>query len=238
MRLAARSSIALLAASFVAVGALAGCSGASSSLQADPDPVPSTLAGGDPSTWTPVEITPGMNGGLIQLRIGQAARFTGLPDGGPVTIESSDLRAVVDVQPTDAAGVTTAAGITAVGAGAAHVIVWSGPLTDADTVPLANYVVQTFPADASQASPGVPAPVGLTDSSTTVALAPGQIAIFTQVPASPQAKVESSNDMVVMMLPQKPGAAPALIAVGPGDAKAVVTNDSGTKQAAASLAVS
>jgi hypothetical protein len=238
MRQAARSSIALVAAGILALGVLSGCSRDSASVQAAPDPVPSTLAGGDPSTWSPVDITPAMNGRLIQLRIGQTARFTDLPAGTTVTVESSDTRAVRDVQPMDSAGVTTAAGITAVGAGAAHVIVWSGPLTDSATVPLANYVVQTFPADATQTQPSTDAAVAVGDAGATVALAPGQIAVFTQVPASLEAKVESSNDMVVMMLPQKPGAAPALIAVGPGDAKAVVTNGSGAKQAAASFTVS
>lgn len=237
MRPSRRTSFALAAVGVLASWSLAACSSGGAAAQPDPDPVPSTLAGGDPSTWTPVDITPAMDGRLIQLRIGQTALFSGLPAAPPVTVESSDPGAVTAQQPGTTGGATTAAGITAVGAGAAHVIVWSGPLTDSDTVPLANYLVQTFPADAAQSSPAVAAPVAVDDQSGTVTLQPGQIAQFTQVPPADDAKVESSNDMVVMMLPQKPGAAPAFIAVGPGDAKAVVTDRGGVKQAAVAVTV-
>ena len=238
MRSTTKAVLALASAATLGTALLAGCSSdAGTTDAAAPAPSSSTLAGGDPSTWTPVSVTQEMNGQVIELRVGQVARFTDLPAAANITVETSDPNAVMPVQPSDTNGVTTVAGIKAVGLGAAHVIVWSGSPADSATEPLVNAIIQIYPVDASDSAPANKAPVEITAQNNSITMNSGETALFSELPAGPDYLVESSNDMTVMVLPTTVGATPGIIAVGTGDAKVVVTDGQGGKLAAASVVV-
>jgi len=135
-------ALALVSALALGAGILAGCS---SSGSEDPSALSSTaalpstgvsasalpsaaatdsLVGGDPSTWTPVDLSAANDGGKVKLVVGQAAIFTDLPPNGKkvVVVRAKPKGVVTVTQQTD----TTNAGIQAVAPGKATVNVWQG----------------------------------------------------------------------------------------------------------------
>jgi len=110
-----RPLLSLLGA-VAAVGALtlAGCGGASSD---------SRMAGDNPGTWAPLDITQSANGTTVDMVVDQAAIFTDLPDSPTVVVESSDP-AVVEASQAEGTGeITAAAGLIARGAGTSTITV-------------------------------------------------------------------------------------------------------------------
>lgn len=84
------------------------------------------IIGASPAAWTPVEVTPSMNGATLKMVVGESAVFGGLPvvdDLNQITVQTSDPSVVEPVQPGTQGGVTTGAGFAATGVGAAEVTV-------------------------------------------------------------------------------------------------------------------
>jgi len=139
-----RGMKALALASAVALGAgiLAGCSSSGSdqpsalsstaalpstgvTAQALPSAAPSaSVIGGDPSTWTPVDLSQANDGGKVKLVVGQAALFTDLPPNGKkkVIVRAKPKGVVTVTQQSD----TTVAGLQAAAPGKVTVNVWQG----------------------------------------------------------------------------------------------------------------
>lgn len=88
------------------------------------------MVGGDPATWSPVEVTAEMNGQTIDLVQGQAANFVQLPESkaGYFVVSSNDS-AVTGRPAPDA---TTVPGFQAVGVGEATVVLYDGDPESAD----------------------------------------------------------------------------------------------------------
>ena len=102
------------------------------------------MVGGDPATWTPVEVTPEMNGQTVEMAIGQAGLFRGFDSAGLVVVSSSDMAVVVPLQPSDDGTVQTAAGFQAVAAGTATVTV-SAANAAPGAAPLVSVTVTVAP---------------------------------------------------------------------------------------------
>jgi hypothetical protein len=139
-------AVALASAVVLGAGILAGCSSSGSddpstlsptaalpttgiSASALPSAAPSaTLVGGDPSTWTPVDLTQAVDGTRVKLVVGQFATFSDLPPNGAqnVIVRAKPKGIVVVTQQGTKDGVTSTAGLQAVAPGKATVNVWQG----------------------------------------------------------------------------------------------------------------
>ncbi len=133
MRLA-RTAIPTLALGLALAATLAGCSSDSSS---EPSSTPSSasatptmsessggLVGGDPSTWSPVRVTPDDDGSTQALVVGQAVIFEGFQEGA--TFESSDPMVFTASDAQGDGESTTVAGGQALAVGTAEVIAKDG----------------------------------------------------------------------------------------------------------------
>lgn len=130
-RLVALASIAVLATTVLAACGSSSDSASSSASSSEaptseaPSPSDTTLVGGDPSTWTPVEVTVDMNDTRQRLVEGQFVVFTDLPKGTkkkPITIVAKNDGIVDITQPTD----TSNGGFQAASVGKTSVTVWKG----------------------------------------------------------------------------------------------------------------
>jgi len=240
MKRSTTTALAIAAVGALGVAVLAGCSSSSTSSAASASAAapsasaasasPSgSMVGTDPGTWSPVEISPDQNGQVIELKIGQNARFTGLPAddaNNRIVIESSNPKAVEVHQQGTENGVTTVAGLTAVGLGASRIIVWDGDPNDNGGQILNQYVVQVFNVDADNA-PGNEGPQVLKPGASTITLEPGAGAIIDGLPKGEYA-VTTDNDMVAIPLPDQDSSQyPGVLGVGEGTAKATITDAKG-----------
>jgi ABC-type Fe3+-hydroxamate transport system substrate-binding protein len=157
-RLVALGSVAILATTV-----LAACSSDSSSESSSPaaessmtsetpEPTDTTIVGGDPSTWSPVEVTTDMNDSRVRIVVGQFVLFTDLPEGTkkkPITLTAFNDGVVELSQPTD----TTNAGFQAIGEGKTSVTVWQGKPDAKGSKVIMKIRVTVKPYDPSAASP-------------------------------------------------------------------------------------
>ena len=208
----------------VATLALAGCSGGSSD---------STMDGGDPATWAPVEITQAMNGEVIELVVGQRAIFTDMPEGENVSLATSNPVAVQVSDPRTEEDAVYLGGLEAVGTGASHILVVDGFMADGPFDVLNSYIIQVFERD-SDGAPGNESPILITESNASISMVPGETAIFESFENTNFA-VATSSDMIVMMLPNSP--TPAIIAVGTGTATVQVLDETNSTVASAIITV-
>ena len=187
---------------------------------------PSGLVGGDPSTWSPVQVTMDMNGQVIDLVVGQAVLFPDLPEVENLNIETSDPAVIEAFLPTDDGTMQTAAGLRAVGVGASHVILVDGFPADGPAEPIAQFVFQVT----EQQGEGNGGPMVVDATTTSVDLFPGQWLVLADMPEG--TVVETSDDMVIWWAAQESAAGdPSLIAVGEGTAT-VVAKDADGKELA------
>ena len=150
-----------------AAGLLAACSGSSdstasgsaapsSSAIASPSSAvanPSaSLVGGDPSTWSPINITQNMNGTKVKIVVGQAAIFTDLPqnDATNTIIVRAKPKGVVRVTQQSATdGSATNAGFVGIAPGKAIVTVYDGKPKDSGTQVIMQFTVRVKAAPAA-----------------------------------------------------------------------------------------
>jgi len=132
-----RSVIVLASIALISGPVLAACSSdsgtatssspaTSGSITPTPEVSPSeSLVGGDPSTWTPVEVTQSMNGDPVKLVVGQHAVFTDLPavNKNNVIVLHAKFKGIVKItQPT----ATSNGGFQATTPGKTRITVWDG----------------------------------------------------------------------------------------------------------------
>jgi len=170
-----KSGIAVAAVGLTAAGMLAACSSSSSdatsspaaSSSALPTSLPSasvlaspSLVGGDPSTWTPVNITQADNGTKIKLVVGQNAIFTDLPqnDATNTIIVRAKPKGIVRVtQQTNDNGTATNAGLQAIATGKTIVTVYDGKPKDKNTQVVMQFTVRVKLAPPTGVSPAASA---------------------------------------------------------------------------------
>jgi len=239
MKRSTTTALAIAAVGALGIAVLAGCSSSSSSsaeatasaaASAAASASPSgSMVGTDPSTWAPVEITPDQNGQIISLKVGQHATFLGLPaddSTNRIVIESSNPLAVEPTQQGTENGVTSVAGLTAVGMGASHILVWDGDPNDNGGQVLNQYIIQVFDAKAADDAPGSESPTLVKPGASKVSLVPGEFALVDGLPAGTYT-IASDNEMVAMAAPDSAKDYPGLIAVGDGIAKVTISDSAG-----------
>lgn len=112
--------------------------------------------GGDPSTWTPVSVTPSSNGTVVTASLGQALVLTGFPATSVVESSNTAVATVIQGTTTEATtvdgvttpGVTTNPGLQTLAVGATLVVVLDGPAGAA--IPITRFVVQVSNASGKQ----------------------------------------------------------------------------------------
>ncbi|MDO9485148.1 MAG: hypothetical protein Q7K25_03705 [Actinomycetota bacterium] len=126
-----KKAVPAIAVGMLLVASLAACSSsetsdATTSPSASPmvSESPSDLVGGDPSTWSPVRITPDDDGLTQDLVVGQAVIFEGFQEGA--TFESSDPMVFTASDAQGDGESTTVAGGQALAAGTSEVIAKDG----------------------------------------------------------------------------------------------------------------
>ena len=138
----ARSSVIVLASiALISAPVLAACSGSdttetptesasiavpSSTPTPSPDPSETTpVIGGDPSTWTPVDVTQDMNSEKVKIVVGQVAIFSDLPaeDADNKIVLRAKKKGVVDITQATA---TSNAGFSGLTKGKTRITVWDG----------------------------------------------------------------------------------------------------------------
>lgn len=100
------------------------------------------MVGGDPATWSPVEVTQMDNGKTYDLKVGQRGVFTEMPadDANNNIVVESDNPEVV--KPVQGDGTTSLPGFEAVAPGTATLIVWDGfPADRGDAIPVEQITV-------------------------------------------------------------------------------------------------
>ncbi len=123
---------------------------AGQALAADSQPGIAPPAGSDPSSWSPVPVTPTINGTVVTAFLGQSLVFTGFP--ATAVVETSNgsvalVRQAIVGESTIVDGVTTPGAVTnpalqTLGLGAAQVVVRDGPTGPTPGTPLATFVLQ------------------------------------------------------------------------------------------------
>jgi hypothetical protein len=128
--------IAWVAAPLLLASLLAGCSTDSATTeQTTDDPSTGEIAGGDPSTWAPIEISTADNGKNLLMVPNQRAIFTDLPAddaNNAITLETSDPVAVEVIQREETEDSVSVPGLIAVSAGEATITVFDGFPADGD----------------------------------------------------------------------------------------------------------
>ena len=183
------------------------------------------MVGGDPSTWSPVQVTMDMNGQVIGLKVGQAVNFVDIPELANLNIMNSNPAAIEVALPTDEGGVQTIAGARAVGAGASHVIIGDGFPADGPFEPVAQFIFQVTNVD-NDGAPGNWSPQLVDDATTKLEMVPGESAVITNVPAEGNV-VASSDEMAVMWTPIEGDTNPSIMAVGEGTSTITVQDEAG-----------
>jgi hypothetical protein len=164
-------AITIATVGLAAAGLLAACGGSSgdaasgsttpsaavpsTSLAPTAAPVASpsgALVGGDPSTWTPVDITQSMNGTKVKLVVGQVAVFSDLPpnDATNTIVVRAKPKGVVTVTQQTA---NSNAGLQAVATGKTVVTVYDGLPKDSNTQVVMQFTVRVKLAPTASASP-------------------------------------------------------------------------------------
>lgn len=138
-----KTSVAVtIAAAALLPFALAACSSSSDANKSASPVASSGMVGGDPGTWSPVQLTMDDNGKTVDLVVGQAVIINGLPanDDANKIVVKSDNEAVA--MPMQGDGKTTNYGFTAAGEGTAQVIVWDeDPNGKLEAQPVVQYTV-------------------------------------------------------------------------------------------------
>jgi hypothetical protein len=173
------SVVPLAVACVAAATVLAACSGSSTSSEtasagttalpsvsasasvpaASPSSEPTTpVIGGDPGTWSPVEITQDMNGQKVKIVVGQAAYFSDLPanDATNKIVLRAKPKGIVKVsQQGTKNGVEQAAGFVGLTKGKTTVTVYDGKPKDPNTqvVEVIKVKVKKAPVATPIASP-------------------------------------------------------------------------------------
>lgn len=155
MNISKTRAAVLVAAAVVLPISLAACSSSSSSDAAASASAAATeaapaasatsseqMVGGDPSTWSPVQLTLDQNGQTIDLKVGQVAIINGLPvndDANKINVTSSDEAVVA---PHSGDGTTENSGFQAVAPGTAQIIVMDeDPSGKNEAQPVVQYTV-------------------------------------------------------------------------------------------------
>lgn len=153
MNISKTRAAVLVAAAVVLPISLAACSSSSSSDAAasaaatEAAPAASAtsseqMVGGDPSTWSPVQLTLDQNGQTIDLKVGQVAIINGLPvndDANKINVTSSDEAVVA---PHSGDGTTENSGFQAAAPGTAQIIVMDeDPSGKNEAQPVVQYTV-------------------------------------------------------------------------------------------------
>ena len=108
------------------------------------------ITGGDPSTWTPVSVTPSSNNKVVKTVQGQSIVLNGFPATSIVESTNASVAAPIQgtiAEPTTVDGVTTPGATTNPGlqtsdVGAALVIVRDGPNVSGTASPITTFIVQ------------------------------------------------------------------------------------------------
>ena len=126
-----RTAVPAIALGLALTGCLAACSSstpssAPSATTASPTASQASppIAGGDPSTWSPVRVTPDDDGSTQSLVVGQAVIFEGFQEGA--SFESSDPAVFTATAAQGDGESTTVAGGQALAAGTSEVIAKNG----------------------------------------------------------------------------------------------------------------
>ena len=128
-----RTSLVTVAVTVTLAGSLAACSSSSDASDvatttpiATPTASQSTgpLAGGDPSTWSPVRVTPDEDGATQSLVVGQVVIFEGFQEGASFESSNPEVFTASDAQGDGES--TTVAGGQAIAPGTSEVIAKDG----------------------------------------------------------------------------------------------------------------
>ena len=136
----------------IALALFAAGLGAGVARAAEPQPGHPMVLGGDPSTWTPVAVTPSSNGTVLSVPLGQALVLDGFPTTS--IVESSNTSVATPIQGTTAEattvdgvttpGATTNPGLQTLAVGATLVVVLDGPAGTG--TPITRFIVQVADA--------------------------------------------------------------------------------------------
>lgn len=121
----------LLIAAFI----VSGCSSGENAAVEPTSTQEEQMAGDDPATWSPVNITMADNGSTLLLVPNQRAIFTDLPADdatNTITLETSDPVVVEVVQREETEDSASVPGLIAVSAGEATITVFDGYPADGD----------------------------------------------------------------------------------------------------------
>jgi ABC-type transport system substrate-binding protein len=127
--------------------ALAGCSSSDSTTEPTAG-ASETLVGGNPGTWTPLDITQSVNGTTVDMVVGQAGTFSDLPDDPTVVVESSDPTIVEASQARTEGDAVYLAGIVAKAPGTATITVKYSDMAE-DTAGASN-VIEEFTVNVTE----------------------------------------------------------------------------------------
>lgn len=122
-----KRTAALALTGSLALGAvfLAGCSSSSTSSTpaATTAASSSAMVGGNPGTWTPLDLTQSLNGTTVDMVVDQVGTFSDLPSDKGLVVESSDPSIVAAEQAEGSGDVTAVPAIIAKAPGTATITV-------------------------------------------------------------------------------------------------------------------
>lgn len=197
---------------------------ASASASASPSPT-GAAPGQDPAAWAPLQITPEVNGAVVQIVKGQNIVFEPLPKAKRLEVTNSNAAAVVVDEPVGT-GKDVSIPASAVGVGGARVVVWDGKPGGKNAKKLVEVVFQVVYLNGTDA-PGNKAPVVVSSDMTNVSLEPGMTMVFGEVKLK-GATYTSANEDIVFFPPQpETNGNPFALAVGEGTTKVNVRNKNG-----------
>lgn len=214
-------STALIAAVVALPLVLAACGG-SSTTEATPSATAATasasasstaLAGGDPSTWAPVDLTQADNGSTLDWQVGQSAILTDLPaDDATNNITVMSTNPTV-VEPMQGDGKTTNPGFTALAPGYAKIIVWDGYPADGDAQPIEQFTVQVTNDPNADGNPWNGGPIAIT--AKTITLKAGETAMWQDLTFGKKI-VTSKSELIAQPWTKDNAKVPGFTAVGVG----------------------
>lgn len=211
---------------------LSACGGSSTSdatasspaATASAAPSSTALAGGDPSTWAPVELTQAENGTVLNWQVGQSAILTDLPApdaNNQITVMSTNPTIV---EPVQGDGTTTNPGFRAIAPGYAQIIVWDGAPADRAAQPIEQFVVQVTNDPNADGNPWNGSPYSITEK--TITLRAGETAMWEDMTFGKKT-VTSNNGLVAQPWTKDDAKVPGFTAIGVGTTVVKVKNAKG-----------
>ena len=194
---------------------------ASAAPTASTTPTSSASPTQDPAEWAPLQVSPAVDGGVVQIVKGQRIEFTDLPKKVKEPNLQTSNPAILELG--EQGDVLTA---TATGLGATRVVMWNGFPADGPAKQVFQVVFQIVDLQGTDA-PGQRAPIVIDADTTEASAVPGMTIVFAALPLD-KATYKSSDENVIFF-PAQPetNGNPFAIAVGEGAAIVRIKNPKG-----------